>query len=245
MTCSLSTWRPAFWLVVLALTFTGIALDAGAQAQRPSLGEIQMDIEDLMVPIGVVVPFAGPSQNVPPGWLLCDGSEVSRTQFSDLFGMIGGLHGTGDGVMSFNLPDYRGRFLRGVDAGAGRDLEAAQRMEMSMGGQRGDMVGSVQGDATALPNAAFLNTTQSNHSHGSTFTTGSHQHTSSSVARAGSTDGDRDGSPGFLSVGTRTSSSNGSHSHGTSSAGSHAHSLLGGDAETRPQNAYVNYIIKH
>jgi microcystin-dependent protein len=52
----------------------------------------------------------------------------------------------GDGINTFNLPDYRGRFLRGVDGTAGRDLDAASRSTASPGGNSGDMVGSVQGD---------------------------------------------------------------------------------------------------
>ena len=99
---------------------------------------------DVLVPPGTVVAYAG--DTAPPGWLLCDGSVVSRTQYSALFAAIGTAHGSGDGATTFNLPDYRGRFLRGVDGGAGRDPDNSLRTAMNPGGNITNTVGSVQGD---------------------------------------------------------------------------------------------------
>jgi prepilin-type N-terminal cleavage/methylation domain-containing protein len=45
----------------------------------------------------------------PSGYLLEDGSAISRTTYSDLFNVIGTTYGVGDGSMTFNLPDSRGR----------------------------------------------------------------------------------------------------------------------------------------
>ncbi len=50
------------------------------------------------------------------GWLECDGSAVSRLDFSGLFAAIGTTYGTGDNSTTFNIPDYRGRFRIGTDA---------------------------------------------------------------------------------------------------------------------------------
>lgn len=97
------------------------------------------------VPTGVMLPFAGPSNKVPNGWLLCDGSAVSRTAYAALFGIIGTCWGVGDGATTFRLPDPRGRFLRGVDGGAGNDPDRAARVAAD-GGNAGDNVGSGQGD---------------------------------------------------------------------------------------------------
>lgn len=94
--------------------------------------------------IGSVHAFAG---SVPPaGYLVCDGSAVSRVTYARLFAVIGSSWG-GNGVDNFNLPDLRGRFLRGVDMGAARDPEAAGRGACNPGGNVGDQVGSVQGDS--------------------------------------------------------------------------------------------------
>ena len=56
------------------------------------------------VPIGTMIPFTG-NRNLPAGYLLCDGSAVSRTMYEDLFEVIGTTYGDGDGVETFNLPD--------------------------------------------------------------------------------------------------------------------------------------------
>ena len=52
----------------------------------------------------------------PAGWLLCDGSAVSRTTYSTLFAAIGTIFGSGNGSSTFNLPDMRGRFALGVSS---------------------------------------------------------------------------------------------------------------------------------
>lgn len=59
------------------------------------------------VPAGAVSAYAGAS--APSGWLLCDGSAVSRTTYADLFTAIGTAYGAGDGSTTFNVPDLRGR----------------------------------------------------------------------------------------------------------------------------------------
>lgn len=43
---------------------------------------------------------------IPEGWLLCNGDEISRTRYKKLYNVIGTLYGTGDGVSTFNLPEY-------------------------------------------------------------------------------------------------------------------------------------------
>ena len=53
---------------------------------------------------------------VPSGWLLCDGSAVSREEFSRLFTAIGTIYGPGDGSTTFELPDLRDRFPLGRGA---------------------------------------------------------------------------------------------------------------------------------
>jgi microcystin-dependent protein len=58
-------------------------------------------------PPGILLAYGGAS--APSGWLICDGSAVSRTVYSLLFGAIGTNYGAGDGSTTFNLPDLRGR----------------------------------------------------------------------------------------------------------------------------------------
>jgi len=70
-------------------------------------------------PAGTVSFFA--SNTAPNGYLICNGQAVSRTTYPELFAAIGTTFGAGDGSSTFNLPDLRGEFVRGVDNGRGVD----------------------------------------------------------------------------------------------------------------------------
>lgn len=64
---------------------------------------------------GMMIPWAGDeTSTVPTGYLLCDGSSVSRTIFAALFAVIGTAYGSVDGT-TFNVPDMRGRAPIGVN----------------------------------------------------------------------------------------------------------------------------------
>lgn len=78
------------------------------------------------VPAGTVLPFAG--DTAPTGWAICNGDPVSRTDYAELFTAIGELWGVGDGSTTFNLPDMRGQFLRGLDTTEGVDPDFATRI---------------------------------------------------------------------------------------------------------------------
>lgn len=167
--------------------------------------------------VGEVVAYAGAS--VPENFLECDGRAVPRTGlYQDLFNVIGVTHGSGDGSTTFNIPDYRGRFLRGVDGAAARDPNSATRTAMNTGGNTGNNVGSVQTDATkknglALSDPGHTHTTQTN------------------LAWTASGWGSGAGNVVVVSTGT-----------GSSTTGV---TLGAGDSETRPINAYVKYIIRY
>jgi microcystin-dependent protein len=98
-----------------------------------------------------VVAFAGPlrypEQDGEPafktnierlGWMFCDGRELERIRFPELFAVLGYLYGGSDNT--FKIPDYRGYFLRGVDGKAGNDPDAAQR-KIPDGGKGGAPTG--------------------------------------------------------------------------------------------------------
>lgn len=163
------------------------------------------------VPVGTIVPYMGTT--APAGWLLCDGSVISRTTYANLFSVIGNSCGNGNGSTTFNLPDFRGRFLRGFDGTAGNDPDASSRIAMNSGGNTGNNVGSLQEDAfqghkhqTLQGNGAGTNINYIPPSDG-TFQ-GYYTNTSLPIYDGIS------GNPRYTS-------------------------------ETRPKNAYVNYIIKY
>lgn len=62
---------------------------------------------------GIINIYAG--ETAPNGWLVCDGSEISRTEYSNLFEIIGELYGTGDNETTFNLPNLKGRVVVGLN----------------------------------------------------------------------------------------------------------------------------------
>lgn len=64
-------------------------------------------------PVGSIMIYAG--DTAPSGWLICDGSEVSRTTYANLFNAIGIAYGNGDGSTTFNLPNLKGRIPVGQD----------------------------------------------------------------------------------------------------------------------------------
>lgn len=58
--------------------------------------------------VGAIQMYGG--STAPKGWLLCDGSAVSRTEYAKLFAVLGTNYGAGDGSTTFNVPNFSGRF---------------------------------------------------------------------------------------------------------------------------------------
>lgn len=111
---------------------------------------------------GDIFMAGGPGAN--PRSLLCDGASYTRTDYPALFAKIGAANGALDGA-HFNVPDFRGLFPRGADAGAGNDPDAAARTAPRTGAASGDAVGSLQADAFK---AHVHTVTQKNGQHGAT-----------------------------------------------------------------------------
>lgn len=64
------------------------------------------------IPPGTIIHYAG--RTVPSGWLICNGANVSRTDYAALFAAIGTIYGAGNGSTTFGLPNLNGRFLEGT-----------------------------------------------------------------------------------------------------------------------------------
>ena len=106
--------------------------DATSTSSTAGLYKMTRDalVGDLGVPIGTILPYAG--SNAPYGYLFCDGSEVERTKFSDLYDVIGTIYnGTTPlvGANTFKHPDVRGRFRLGKD-----NMDNAQSVPVATGG---------------------------------------------------------------------------------------------------------------
>lgn len=96
--------------------------DVGAGAMSVDGTDKKMTLANLLAtlrtlglpPAGVVSAYGGSS--APTGYLLCDGSAVSRTTYSALFTAIGTAYGAGDGSTTFNVPNLKGRVPAGYDS---------------------------------------------------------------------------------------------------------------------------------
>ena len=100
-------------------------------------------------PPGTVQAYAG--STAPSGWLLCDGSAVSRATYANLFAAISTIWGAGDGSTTFNLPDGRGAVLRGTGTGSvnGRD-----KVGPAVGAKQEDQMQRITGFAARVWSSA-------------------------------------------------------------------------------------------
>ena len=122
------------------------------------------------VPAGVIHQYAGAS--APDGYLLCDGSVVSRGDYANLFDAIGTAYGAGDGSTTFGIPDFRGRVPAGQDDMGGT---AASRLTSGGSGVDGATLGATGGAETHT----MTTTEMPSHTHiqnAHTHTQNSHNH---------------------------------------------------------------------
>ena len=163
------------------------------------------------LPIGIIIEW--PSDTIPDNYLLCDGREISRTEYKELFDVIGIIYGQGDGSTTFNLPDKRGKFTVGKDS----NEEAFNSL-----GKKG---GSSKKTLT-LANIP---------SHTHTFTANAHTHTLS--AHTHSIPAHAHGLNAHKHSFSGTSNSTGAHTHTINSNGEHEHyGLFYSDGRTIAMN---------
>ena len=134
-----------------------------------SIYALKEDVEEefnnlITVPIGSGIDFYG--QTAPDKFLFADGSAISRTEYSELFAVIGTIYGAGDGNTTFNLPDKRERVTVGYKVGS---LNGTSGATMGILGAKG---GEFKHALTSSENAA--------HTHNVTYISGSGAATSPS-----------------------------------------------------------------
>jgi microcystin-dependent protein len=81
-----------------------------------TLAKLAAAVAAALVPTGSILPYGGSS--APAGYLLCNGTAVSRTTYATLFTAIGTTFGAGDGTTTFNVPNFGARFPLGPFGGA-------------------------------------------------------------------------------------------------------------------------------
>jgi microcystin-dependent protein len=172
-------------------------------------------------PLGTVAAYAGDA-SVPQVLASIHAAgwllcDGSVEQISDYqdLSKIIGTRYGGDGKTTFGLPDLRGRFVRGTDRSRGVDPDSARA------------VGSQQRSATGNPSRPFTSDGQGAHPHNAPHAPTFDHRVSWTIFE-----------PPYAMNWTDDSVT-------TTASDAHTHAIGGGDAETRPANAYLYYLIKY
>ena len=118
-------------------------------------GEPEYTVINDSVPIGAIQSYAGAA--CPYGWLMCDGSAVSREAYPELFTVIGTRYGSGNGSTTFNLPDLRGRVITGVGTADGVSYTLGSKIDAGVPNITGGFAPWSEGTGTNItsPTGAF------------------------------------------------------------------------------------------
>lgn len=100
------------YMGIMSPAISGQGITVG-QDMYFKIGSTYRSLLTQLIPIGKIDMYAG--STAPAGWLLCDGSAISRTTYASLFAVIGTTYGTGDGSTTFNVPNLQGKFPIGAN----------------------------------------------------------------------------------------------------------------------------------
>lgn len=191
--------------------------------------QLSADVTTSITPTGVI--HMWPTGTAPTGFLLCDGTAVSRTTYNPLYVLIGTTFGSGNGSSTFNLPNYVNRFPIGAGTTAA--------------------LGAVGGTADAIVVAhthTFSGTSDAGGAHTHTITDPGHVHPISYRADlAGATGGyNIAGGGGSVNTGASTTgiTINTSTTHTHTYSGTTASSGSSGAGANLPPYLGINFIIK-
>ena len=197
--------------------------------------------------VGVIKPWG--KSTAPVGYLLCDGTAVSRTTYADLFAIISTTYGAGDSSTTFNTPNLQGKMPQGYDgstynlAGTGGANTVTVAVTNNQAASSTDTLAvSVTG---AISNTSLSTAQLASHSHG---LPGSNYNTGTGSARTSQGPENRKSAANSSAAGSGTG-----HTHSHTLAGSLTGNIttsLTGAVTASGTNAFspyvvVNYIIKH
>jgi microcystin-dependent protein len=214
-----------------------------------------------IAPTGTVLPFAGTT--APDGWLLCDGTEKSRTTYAKLFAVIAETYGVGDGSTTFNVPDMRGVFPRGSGTNGTANYGGVTG-HTPAGGSLADKGGQKTAKNGLSSTASAETTSVSGNKNQLNFTTpsaGNHTHSTSHLVGSTSTPfftwtsapTAGGGTYGFGYGDYQVSNAASGHAHSVSYSGTFSAAgttpagtvtVASADSETAPASLSLNYIIK-
>jgi len=182
--------------------------------------DICVNENDIKSPVGIIIPFAG--NTIPPSYLICDGRSLLKSEYSELFKVLGNKYG--ENSLNFNIPDLRGRTIVGT-------------------GQGNNLTNRILGTTGGTENETLTIQQMPSHTHtGNTNTTGEHNHSLSIPTDSGA---------GNYSPHLSTSNTNtGYYNMNTNSVGNHSHNFTtnstggGSSHNNMPPFIVLNYIIK-
>ncbi len=230
------------FIAMLATPFPALSDSNNGLIARVTRLENQMaQLQYHIVPVGSILPFAGPKKTIPEGWLPCDGEALDGTtdEYKELFEVIDKCWGAGkddnDDKTNFNLPDLRGQFLRGVSHEANIDPEDDKRTALKPGGNTKNQVGSYQKDSSkhrhqlgrVIGKTNKYNGELQYYNNKGDFQTVLKKQTQKQI------DGKKNGANDDFKELTSNTIIYSQYAEPT------------GNDETRPKNAYVNWIIKY
>jgi microcystin-dependent protein len=196
--------------------------------------------------VGAIKPWT--KATAPAGYLLCDGTAVSRTTYADLFAVIATTYGVGDGSTTFNVPDLQGKMPQGYD---GNTYNLA-----GTGGANTITVAVTNNQAATNTNNQAVTVTGSiSNTSLTTAQLASHNHNTNATRASGpdGVDSVNAGGIGFPFGNIDNSGSGTGHNHAHTLAGSltgNVTTSLTGSVTAAGTNSFspyvvVNYIIKH
>ena len=197
--------------------------------------------------VGAIKPWG--KSTAPAGYVLCDGTAISRTTYADLFAIIASTYGAGNGSTTFNVPDLQGKMPQGYDgstynmAGTGGANTVTVSVTNNQAASSTDTLAvSVTGD---ISNTSLSTAQLASHSHG---LPGSNYNTGTGSARTSQGPENRKSAANSSAAGSGTGHTH-SHTLAGSLTGNITTSLTGAvtasGTNTFSPYVVVNYIIKH
>lgn len=232
---------------------------SGYAGTMSALNSFAASADSWLLPTGLVMPFAG--TGTPSGWLLCNGSQISRSTYADLYAVFGpNAFGT-DTDSLFYLPDLRGRTLIGVGtAASGASLTGVRGVvQGANGGTQALSASNLPTHTHSISGSGNTGGESNDHSHGGTTGGESgHTHTVNMVSqgdyaagsnRTGLRPGGSYGTAGALATHTHPFTTGGvsvGHTHSWSFSGtSGSGNGLNGDSFNIVQPSFaLNYFVK-
>lgn len=236
-TSSVTSAQLASGAVITDRISDGAVTSAKLADNSISAADLASVVREALIPPGTILPYGGAT--APAGFLNCDGTSYPKATYPNLAAVLNngpsGPNGSafGGSTSNFDVPDLRGRFLRGTDSGSGRDPNAGSRTAMKSGGNLGNSIGSIQDDSVRQ------------HSHPITDPGHVHNIRTRNTYENATNDSGAGSSQLLEDEVNNVTTGTTNRPNALKAPSNITQTDLSVGSETRPINAYVSYIIKY